>query len=112
MARNRASMREGPLAELFRATEAAQKQGSRGTPAPTSRRSSSCRRSRGRGAGNSADADQAGHERARARARERRERQPRAGSTRCPTSPRASSAPATAPPISRFSASSASAGPG
>ena len=26
MARNRASMREGPLAELFRATEAAQKQ--------------------------------------------------------------------------------------
>src|SRR4051812_530667 len=27
MARNRASMREGPLAELFRATEAAQKQG-------------------------------------------------------------------------------------
>jgi cell division protein FtsZ len=31
MARNRASMREGPLAELFRATEAAQRQG---TPAP------------------------------------------------------------------------------
>ena len=30
MARNRASMREGPLAELFRATEAAQRQG---TPA-------------------------------------------------------------------------------
>src|SRR4051812_28345374 len=27
MARNRASMREGPLAELFRATEAAQRQG-------------------------------------------------------------------------------------
>ena len=26
MARNRASMREGPLAELFRATEAAQRQ--------------------------------------------------------------------------------------
>ena len=27
MARNRASMREGPLADLFRATEAAQRQG-------------------------------------------------------------------------------------
>ncbi len=33
MARNRASMREGPLAELFRATEAAQKQSGR-TPEP------------------------------------------------------------------------------
>ena len=30
MARNRASMREGPLAELFRATEAAQKQSKAG----------------------------------------------------------------------------------
>ena len=30
MARNRASMREGPLAELFRATEAAQRQGTPG----------------------------------------------------------------------------------
>ena len=29
MARKRASMREGPLAELFRATEAAQKQAGR-----------------------------------------------------------------------------------
>src|SRR6201987_2411726 len=33
MARNRASMREGPLAELFRATEAAQRQG-QGKPEP------------------------------------------------------------------------------
>jgi cell division protein FtsZ len=33
MARNRASMREGPLAELFRATEAAQRQGSPEEPA-------------------------------------------------------------------------------
>ena len=33
MARNRASMREGPLAELFRATEAAQRQGE-GTEKP------------------------------------------------------------------------------
>src|SRR6267154_4503132 len=33
MARRRASMREGPLAELFRATEAAQRQ-SEGEPAP------------------------------------------------------------------------------
>jgi len=33
MARNRASMREGPLAELFRATEAAQRQGSGEEPA-------------------------------------------------------------------------------
>jgi cell division protein FtsZ len=33
MARNRASMREGPLAELFRATEAAQRQGSGDEPA-------------------------------------------------------------------------------
>ncbi|HEY7792687.1 MAG TPA: cell division protein FtsZ [Gaiellaceae bacterium] len=32
MARNRASMREGPLAELFRATEAAQRQAEQGTP--------------------------------------------------------------------------------
>ena len=30
MARRRASMREGPLAELFRATEAAQKQAEQG----------------------------------------------------------------------------------
>ena len=37
MARKRASMREGPLAELFRATEAAQKQAERQEvePAPT-----------------------------------------------------------------------------
>ena len=39
MARNRASMREGPLAELFRATEAAQRQGEQAPesapPAPT-----------------------------------------------------------------------------
>src|SRR5262245_35478398 len=36
MARKRASMREGPLAELFRATEAAQKQAEReGREAPT-----------------------------------------------------------------------------
>src|SRR5438876_1118927 len=37
MARKRASMREGPLAELFKATEAAQRQQEReapGTPAP------------------------------------------------------------------------------
>src|SRR5881396_812321 len=33
MARNRASMREGPLAELFRATEAAQRQAEQGAPA-------------------------------------------------------------------------------
>nr|MBA3844549.1 hypothetical protein [Actinomycetota bacterium] len=32
MARNRASMREGPLAELFRATEAAQKQTAKSAP--------------------------------------------------------------------------------
>ena len=44
MARNRASMREGPLAELFRATEAAQRQADQapeGTPPrrrPKSRR--------------------------------------------------------------------------
>ena len=38
MARNRASMREGPLSELFRATEAAQRSGEQGVPpeeAPT-----------------------------------------------------------------------------
>jgi len=34
MARRRASMREGPLAELFRATEAAQKQGGKAEPEP------------------------------------------------------------------------------
>src|SRR3990170_2152800 len=34
MARNRASMREGPLAELFRATEAAQRQAEGQEPAP------------------------------------------------------------------------------
>ena len=34
MARRRASMREGPLAELFRATEAAQRQAERGEAAP------------------------------------------------------------------------------
>ena len=33
MARKRASMREGPLAELFKATEAAQRQATRSTPA-------------------------------------------------------------------------------
>ena len=36
MARKRASMREGPLAELFRATEAAQKQAKEGEGAPAS----------------------------------------------------------------------------
>ena len=34
MARNRASMREGPLAELFRATEAAQRQAEGQEPTP------------------------------------------------------------------------------
>ncbi|HEX7144523.1 MAG TPA: cell division protein FtsZ [Gaiellaceae bacterium] len=34
MARKRASMREGPLAELFKATEAAQRQQEQGAPAP------------------------------------------------------------------------------
>jgi len=34
MARNRASMREGPLAELFRATEAAQRQQAEGGEKP------------------------------------------------------------------------------
>ncbi len=34
MARNRASMREGPLAELFRATEAAQRQQAEGGDKP------------------------------------------------------------------------------
>src|SRR2546428_8574214 len=33
MARKRASMREGPLAELFKATEAAQRQQEQGAPA-------------------------------------------------------------------------------
>ena len=41
MARKRASMREGPLAELFRATEAAQRQ-----EATTSRPTNRCRRPR------------------------------------------------------------------
>jgi len=35
MARRRASMREGPLAELFRATEAAQKQAGKAEPEAT-----------------------------------------------------------------------------
>ena len=35
MARKRASMREGPLAELFRATEAAQRQAADVEEAPT-----------------------------------------------------------------------------
>src|SRR6476646_1623739 len=35
MARRRASMREGPLAELFRATEAAQRQSEGGEQPPT-----------------------------------------------------------------------------
>ena len=34
MARKRASMREGPLAELFRATEAAQRQSEQGEQPP------------------------------------------------------------------------------
>ena len=34
MARRRASMREGPLAELFRATEAAQRQAEKGGTEP------------------------------------------------------------------------------
>ena len=38
MARRRASMREGPLAELFRATEAAQKQADKSEPEPEARR--------------------------------------------------------------------------
>ena len=98
MARNRASMREGPLAELFRATEAAQKQG-KGKPKDE--------------AAQRQLADRAGREPERSRPRRRRSvasrRRPsldpeeprasgrsRAGSTRFPISLPASSARATA----------------
>ena len=73
MARNRASMREGPLADLFRATEAAQRQSKNEqgeqqqlpteppvTPAPVARGAASAR----------ADADPRGRSGARARGRE------------------------------------------
>ena len=90
VARNRASMREGPLAELFRATEAAQRGSStssrhcRAEPSPARRRRRPSRRNRRRSAPSlrhpqpSLPPKSAG-------------RSP-AGSSRCPTSRRGSSA--------------------
>ena len=115
VARNRASMREGPLAELFRATEAAQRQvegrAGRAAAAPDGAAGHSCARRRGAGSAR-ADADPGGCPApgARARAAGASARR-RAGSTRFPNSRRASSARATARRTSRSSASSASAAP-
>ena len=47
MARKRASMREGPLAELFRATEAAQRQGKNEPDAEQPEPGNSARAARG-----------------------------------------------------------------
>ncbi len=83
VARNRASMREGPLAELFRATEAAQRarrwQRRRSTPAEPSRREPS--------AGPRADRSRRASPRPRAARAEPRAGPPPAGSTRCPSNP-------------------------
>ena len=93
MARKRASMREGPLAELFRATEAAQR-GASGEAQPIRRARRAARR---RGPAAEPDAVRpAPASRARAARRAasgRAERAGRrAGSSRCPTTRRASSA--------------------
>ena len=110
MARNRASMREGPLADLFRATEAAQRQskneqgGAAAAPDRAGHAGAGRRGACGEGTGSArADPDPGGCRRLRTRA------QPptsaalpsRAGSTRCPSSPRASNERATAPRTSR-----------
>ena len=91
MARNRASMREGPLAELFRATEAAQRSGSGERDAQqqlADRAPSSPAEPRARSRRPVADADPSRRAAARARARARAAiAPPRAGSSRCPSSP-------------------------
>ena len=111
VARNRASMREGPLAELFRATEAAQRGQRRRTSSRScrprafagTRRRAPNRRNRRRSAPSLRHPPPSRRRRSAARSP--------AGSSRCPTSRRASSAAATAPRTSRSSASSASAAP-
>ena len=69
MARRRASMREGPLAELFRATEAAQRAGREGRRARAAAGS-------GRGGHGRTDAGRAAREDRRARPRVGRQRRP------------------------------------
>ena len=92
MARNRVSMREGPLAELFRATEAAQAQGR--AASRTRGKRSSRRRPRPRSCPSS-PTPAARRARPSAGAPQRRARAARspAGSSRCPRTRRASSAP-------------------
>ena len=112
VARNRASMREGPLAELFRATEAAQRAASTSSASRRTRAAEPRRPSRrGRAAGT--DADPRRRAGTRARARPPRSAAPLARWLEPlpdqPGAPRARRA--TARRTSRSSASSASAAP-
>ena len=87
MARKRVSMREGPLAELFRATEAAQ------TPAPEPRRPRSATPSRAdrvrdRAAARAVESRRAAGRRSTSRRRpSRRRSRPRSGATSSPSEP-------------------------
>ena len=114
MARNRASMREGPLAELFRATEAAQKQSKGGEaqqqlptepeqPQPVAVEEPPVSPTPIRAVAPAPDPEPASPSAANGRSR--------AGSTRCPSSPHGSSARVTPPRTSRRCASSVSAAP-
>ena len=102
MARNRASMREGPLAELFRATEAAQRGAEPEQEAPkkphedeaTGRRDEASRLGLGTEPGFEREREPSPNATATTPP-------PRAGSSRCRTGPRESSAAGTAFPTSR-----------
>ena len=103
MARKRASMREGPLAELFRATEAAQRQAERepageAPPQPPAERRPSAARGDGR-----ARPDVGGRGRRRRRTPPRRRRPPRREpSPNRAASPSAVPAPRYEPPVTRL----------
>ena len=86
MARRRASMREGPLAELFRATEAAQRQAEGGEqpPAQETAQRTPRRASRSPRSARSSTSRAGRRRRARRAARRRRPRRRRRAPIRCP----------------------------
>ena len=111
MARNRASMREGPLAELFRATEAAQRQAEQGQeaapPAPDARRAAGDdRRARPRlregGASAAAPAPPAPYGAGRAAGDSDAAREPEAAAAAQPAPPPPREQPVYEPPVTRY----------
>ena len=106
MARRRASMREGPLAELFRATEAAQRQAEQQRPSEAPSAATRSRRRRSRRSGRSSTS-RAGRRRAPSRRRGRTARRPRRPPPRREPAPRRRRAPELPrgdepPPVTRY----------